>query len=108
MRAIQATRAHFAVVVSVCFVLCAVGVWVFCAGTGKNGFDSLPLAWYCVLVLAPVIAAASVVAMWLVGVGSDWWLWTGVVLLLPQLYVLFVAGSGVLHYLGIINHGFFW
>jgi hypothetical protein len=108
MRAIQATRAHFAGLLSVCFVLCAVGVWVFCAGTGKNGFDSLPLAWYCVLVLAPVIAVASVVAMWRVRVGSDWWLWTGVVLLLPQLYVLFVAASGVLHYLGIINHGFFW
>ena len=108
MRAIPATRAHFAVVLSVCFVLSAVGAWVFFASNGKNGFDSLPLAWYCVLVLAPLVAFGSVVAMWRIRVGSHWWLWAGVLLLLPQLYVLFVAASGVLHYNGIINHGFFW
>jgi len=105
MRAIQATRAHFAGVLAVCFVLCVIGVWMFFAGHGKNGFDTLPLVWYCVLTFAPVVAVAALVAMWRVRVGSDWWLWTGAVLLLPQLYVLFVATCGVLHYLGL-NHGF--
>ena len=103
MNALRITKAHLGAVLAVCLVLCAVGVWVFFAGMKKNGFESLPLIWYLVLVLGPVIAFGCFVAMWRARQGSQWWLPLGVLLLLPQLLVWYFAVGGVLHYLGWIR-----
>lgn len=107
MHTLRVTRARLSGVLSVCCAVCAAGIWAFSVGQGKNGFDSLPLVWYLVLALGPLLGLSCFIAMWRARVGSDWWLGLGVLLLIPQLLVWLAAVDGVLHYLGIVNHGLF-
>jgi hypothetical protein len=107
MHALRVTRVHLSVMLAICFALCRAGVYAFWIGQGKNGFDSLPLVWYLVLVLGPLLSLGCFISMWRVRAGSGWWLGVGALLLIPQLFVWFVAVDGVLHYLGIVRHGLF-
>ena len=107
MHTLRVTRGRLSSVLLICFAICAAGVRAFCIGQGKNGFDSLPLVWYLALVLGPLVALGCFAAMWRLRVGSDWWLWLGTLLLVPQLLIWLVAVDGVLYYLGILNHGLF-
>jgi len=100
MHALRISRAHLSAVQFCSLVLCAVGVWVFITGAKKNGFESLPLVWYLVLTLGPLVALGCFVAMCRVRVGSAAWIAVGGVLVAPQLFVWYHAMSGVLHYLG--------
>jgi hypothetical protein len=96
---IKLTRIHFAVLLTLGLLLCLTGVWSFFVGRGKNGFDALPLIWYLVLVLVPLLGIACFVAMWRVRAGSNLWLIAGALLLIPQLLVWSKAMRGILHYL---------
>ncbi len=105
---LRITRVHLGVVVILCFLLCAAGVCVFWIGQGKNGFDTLPLAWHLILVVSPMISLGCLIAMSRVKVGSKWWLSIGALLVGPQLFAWLATVDGVLHYLGIVNHGLFF
>ena len=107
MQTLRLNRARLSGVMVICFAFCAAGVRAFWTGQGKNGFDSLPLGWYLALVLSPMVGLGCLIAMWRVKVGSEWWLWLATMLLAPQLFVWLMAMDGVLHYLGIFNHGLF-
>ena len=104
MRSLRITRLRLSVALAICFALCVAGARAFLVSQGKNGFDSLPLVWYLVLMLGPLLGLGCFVAMWRVRVGSSWWLGVGTLLLIPQLFVLVIAADGVLHYLGIVKH----
>ena len=108
MHTFQVTRARLCNIVLMSFTACAAGVWSFCVQQSKNGFSSLPLIWYAVLVLAPLVAFACFVTMCRVKEGSGSWLFVGGLLVAPQLLVWVMAVDGVLHYLGIVNHGLFF
>ncbi len=108
MRTLQITRARLCSIALMCFAACAAGVWSFCVQQSKNGFASLPLIWYLVLVLAPLVALTCFVTMCQVKQGSGSWLFVGGLLVAPQLLILVMAVDGILHYLGIVNHGLFF
>jgi hypothetical protein len=108
IRTLRTTRAGLGCISSICLAGCAAGVRAFFAGQSKNGFASLPLAWYLALMLGPLLAFTCFLAMWRVREGSNLWLWLGAVLVAPQLLVWVMTLDGVLHYLGIVNHGLFF
>ena len=107
MHALRITRVHLGIALVICFMLCVAGVRAFWIGQVGTGFDTLSLAWYLVLALGPLVSLGCFIAMWRVGAGSGWWLGVGALLLVPQLFVWLVIVDGVLHYLGIVNHGLF-
>lgn len=90
-------RSHLTAFLTLGLLLCAAGAWAF-VSHGKNGFDTLPLYWYLLFIMVPPFCFLSFVRMWRVGVGSEWWLAVGLLLLLPQLCVWLLAVAGVLHY----------
>ena|SRR5580765_3215931 len=108
MHPLKITRARLCSVAFICLASCVAGVWAFCVQQSKNGFASLPLMWYVVLVLAPLLAFTCFVAMCRVKEGSGSWLFLGALLTAPQVLIWVMAVDGVLHYLGIINHGLFF
>lgn len=103
MNDLRITRAHLSTVQLCLLVLCAVGVWVLFTGQGKNGFDALPLFWYLVLTLIPLVSLGCFIAMWSVRFGSRNWLAVGGMLTTPQLIVWYYAMRGVLYYLGAVS-----
>jgi len=103
MRALRLTRARLSAVQLCCLTLCLVAVWVLLASMQKSGFESLPLVWYLVLVLGPVVAVACFVASVRVRAGSPAWIAVGALVLVPQVFVWCFAVTGVLHYLGWIE-----
>jgi len=103
MHDLRITRAHLSTVQFCLFILCAVGIWVLFAGQGENGFDALPLFWYLVLTLVPLVSLGCFIAMWSVRFGSRNWLALGGMLTAPQLIVWYYAMRGVLHYLGAVS-----
>ncbi len=108
MNALHITRARLCGILGASFIGCSAGAWAFCVQQSKNGFASLPLVWYLVLVLGPLMGLTCFLAMWRVRAGSASWLWLGVLLLAPQLLLWVMAVDGVLHYLGLVNHGLFF
>src|SRR5690348_13650574 len=108
MHTLQITRARLCSISFLCLAACAGGAWAFSVQQSKNGFASLPLIWYLVFVLAPVVAFTSFVTMCRVKEGASSWLFLGALLLAPQLLIWVMAMDGVLHYLGIVNHGLFF
>ena len=103
MRDLRITRAHLSTIQFCLFILCSVGVWVFFRDEGKNNFDVLPLVWYLVLTLVPLVSLGCFIAMWSVRCGSRKWLTVGGVLTVPQLIVWYYAMRGVLYYLGAVR-----
>lgn len=99
MNALRINRLHLGSVLVICFALCAAGVRAYLQGHGKTGLEYLPLVWYLVLVAAPLLSLGCFLAMLRVRAGSDWWLGLGLLLLLPQLFVWFIAVAGVLHFI---------
>ncbi len=102
------SRAHLAAVISVCFALSCAGVWVAITCNGMNPLSALPLGWFLVLAMTPLVAAGCLIKMFRVKFGSPWWFLPSSVLVLPQLYVCFVAWCCFLHYSGIWEHAPFW
>jgi len=105
MNTLQITRPRLCVVAFICLMACAAAVWTFCVQQSKNGFASLPLIWYVVLMLAPLLAVTCFVTMCRVKEGSGSWVLLGALLVVPQLLIWVMALDGVLHYLGIVNNG---
>lgn len=104
MHALQVKRIHLGGALVIFFALWAAGSYAF--SIGKYDFDTLPLVWYLVLVLGPLLSLGCFIAMCRVRAGSAWWLGLGALLLTPQLYVWFIIVAVVLHYLGIVEHPF--
>jgi type IV secretory pathway protease TraF len=94
----QTTRAKIAIVMLACCALFAAGVQALMTSTGAwNNFDSLALAWYLVLVLAPLIGVYCFVLICRTQAGSRRWAWLGL-LLIPQLYIWFLFVRELFHY----------
>ena len=95
----QFSRAKCVAIILFGLLLCAGGILALLAGEGKNGFDTLPLGWFPVMVLAPMVSVGCVVCMVRGSDGSRWWFFLGILLTLPQLFVCLVAVRGTVHYL---------
>ena len=97
MHLLRITRLHLGGMLAICFALCAFGVRAYLSGHSKSGIEDLSLVWYLVFVAAPLLSLGCFIAMFRVRAGSTWWLWIGLLLLLPQLFVWLIAVAGVLH-----------
>jgi hypothetical protein len=83
--------------------LVAAAVWAEAHTPGKNGLDTLPLAWLLVEVCAPLLSMGCLVALCCRARRSTWLIFAGTLLTVPQCIVWFFAVGGVLYYLGIIR-----
>jgi hypothetical protein len=99
MRTLSIHRVHLSVVSAVCFALCVAAVIGFAHGDGKTGVETVPLVWWLVLALCPLLSIGSFVAMFRVKEGSEWWIGVSMLLMIPQAIVGFLVLMGVLHLL---------
>jgi hypothetical protein len=93
MHALRLPKHFVTVTYLVASALLAAGVWAFFHTPGKNGFDTIPLFWFLVIVSAPLVCLVCVVVLWRQK-ASPWWAASATLLLLPQAVVwLFGVGN---------------
>ena len=83
--------------------LVAAAVWAEAHTPGKNGLDTLPLAWLFVEVCAPLLSVGCLIVLCCRAGRSPWPVLLATLLAVPQCIVWFFAVGGVLYYLGLIR-----
>ncbi|HEY4417772.1 MAG TPA: hypothetical protein VGO57_18920 [Verrucomicrobiae bacterium] len=99
MPALRITRLYFASILAIGFALCAAGMAVFLRSQVKSGLEDLSLVWYLVFIAVPWLSLSSFIGMFRVRAGSVWWVGLGLLLLLPQLLVWFMAVAAIFDFI---------
>ena len=103
MHTIKLTKFPAISIFIIASMLVVIGVWVASHTPGKNGFDTIPLLWFFVLVCAPLLSIGCTVVLWYQRGRSRWLAVLATLFAIPQCIVCYFAVGGALYYLGFIE-----